>query len=162
MEAKQRKRLLTLPQNSTRIFRIIAAIVVLALFIWRVGAWRLSRSSVADTWLRLSVSGLIIGGMYALIAIGYTLVYGILFMINFAHGEVMMIGSFGGYFVFEAFNAIPVTQRRRRASFIFKFLSGYCNFISIFSGNGNLRFIRLFFRKNRLSTLARRTRVWFR
>lgn len=52
------------------------------------------------------MSGIIIGGMYALIAIGYTLVYGILFMINFAHGEVMMIGSFGGYFVFEALKTI--------------------------------------------------------
>ena len=45
--------------------------------------------------------------MYALIAIGYTLVYGILFMINFAHGEVMMIGAFGGYFVFEILKIIP-------------------------------------------------------
>lgn len=61
----------------------------------------------ADTWLRLAISGLIIGGVYALIAIGYTLVYGILGMINFAHGEVMMIGSFGGYFVFEALKSVP-------------------------------------------------------
>ena len=109
MEAKQRKRL-PLPQNSTKIFRTIAAIVVLALLIWRISAVAAESQFGGDTWLRLSVSGLIIGGMYALIAIGYTLVYGILFMINFAHGEVMMIGTFGGYFVFEAFNAIPVTQ----------------------------------------------------
>jgi len=45
--------------------------------------------------------------VYAIIAIGYTLVYGILFMINFAHGDIMMIGSFGGYFVFEALKVIP-------------------------------------------------------
>ena len=109
MEAKQRKRL-PLPQNSTKIFRTIAAIVVLALLIWRISAVAAEAQYGADTWLRLSVSGLIIGGMYALIAIGYTLVYGILFMINFAHGEVMMLGSFGGYFVFEAFNSILVTQ----------------------------------------------------
>jgi len=109
MEAKQRKRL-PLPQNSTKIFRTIAAIVVLALLIWRISAVAAESQFGGDTWLRLSVSGLIIGGMYALIAIGYTLVYGILFMINFAHGEVMMLGSFGGYFVFEAFNSIPVTQ----------------------------------------------------
>ncbi len=108
MEAKQRKGL-PLPQNSTKIFRILAAIVVLALLIWRISAVAVDSQFGADTWLRLSFSGLIIGGMYALIAIGYTLVYGILFMINFAHGEVMMIGTFGGYFVFEAFNAIPVT-----------------------------------------------------
>ena len=61
----------------------------------------------ADIWVRFAISGLILGGMYALIAIGYTLVYGIMFMINFAHGEVMMLGAFGGFFVFELFNFIP-------------------------------------------------------
>jgi branched-chain amino acid transport system permease protein len=45
--------------------------------------------------------------MYALIAIGYTLVYGIMFMINFAHGEVMMLGAFGGFFTFEVLRFIP-------------------------------------------------------
>jgi branched-chain amino acid transport system permease protein len=43
------------------------------------------------------INGLTIGGIYALIALGYTLVYGILFMINFAHGEIYMFGSFGGF-----------------------------------------------------------------
>jgi branched-chain amino acid transport system permease protein len=43
------------------------------------------------------INGLTIGGVYALIALGYTLVYGILFMINFAHGEIFMFGSFGGF-----------------------------------------------------------------
>jgi branched-chain amino acid transport system permease protein len=60
-----------------------------------------------DTWARFIISGLILGSVYALIAIGYTLVYGILRMINFAHGDIMMIGAFGGYFVFEALKAIP-------------------------------------------------------
>jgi branched-chain amino acid transport system permease protein len=59
-----------------------------------------------DTWLRLAISGLVLGAVYGLIAIGYTLVYGILFMINFAHGDIMMVGCFGGYFVFEALRAI--------------------------------------------------------
>lgn len=45
------------------------------------------------------LNGLTIGGIYALIALGYTLVYGILFMINFAHGEIFMFGSFAGFFV---------------------------------------------------------------
>jgi branched-chain amino acid transport system permease protein len=61
----------------------------------------------SDTWARLLISGLILGSVYALIAIGYTLVYGILRMINFAHGDVMMVGAFGGYFAFEALKAIP-------------------------------------------------------
>jgi branched-chain amino acid transport system permease protein len=62
----------------------------------------------ADTWTRLLISGLIIGGVYALIAIGYTLVYGILFMINFAHGEVMMFGAYACLYAFMGFNAIKV------------------------------------------------------
>ena len=61
-----------------------------------------------DTWSRFLISGIIIGSVYALIAIGYTLVYGILRMINFAHGDIMMIGAFGGFFVFEAFKAIHI------------------------------------------------------
>ncbi len=61
-----------------------------------------------DTWLRLVISGVVLGAVYGLIAIGYTLVYGILFMINFAHGDIMMVGAFGGYFVFEALRALPV------------------------------------------------------
>ncbi len=45
------------------------------------------------------INGVTIGGIYALIAMGYTLVYGILFMINFAHGEIFMFGSFTGFFI---------------------------------------------------------------
>jgi branched-chain amino acid transport system permease protein len=45
------------------------------------------------------VNGLTIGGVYALIAIGYSMVYGVLFMLNFAHGEVYMIGGFVGWWV---------------------------------------------------------------
>lgn len=108
MEATQKKKMLTLPQNSIRIIRLIAALLLLALIILRAINVAAESQFGADTWLRLSFSGLIIGGMYALIAIGYTLVYGILFMINFAHGEVMMIGTFGGYFAFEVFNAIQI------------------------------------------------------
>lgn len=47
-------------------------------------------------------NGLTLGGVYALIALGYTLVYGILYMINFAHGEVMMFGAYAGFFVLSA------------------------------------------------------------
>jgi branched-chain amino acid transport system permease protein len=40
------------------------------------------------------VFGLALGAVYALLAVGYTMVYGVLFMINFAHGDVLMIGAF--------------------------------------------------------------------
>lgn len=111
METLRKKLPLTLPRNSIKIIRIIAAILLLVLLTVRANNVAAESQFGADTWLRLFVSGLIIGGMYALIAIGYTLVYGILFMINFAHGEVMMIGTFGGYFVFEAFNALQITAK---------------------------------------------------
>lgn len=44
------------------------------------------------------INGVTLGGVYAMIAVGYTLVYGILFMINFAHGEFFMFGSYGAFF----------------------------------------------------------------
>jgi branched-chain amino acid transport system permease protein len=50
-------------------------------------------------WLDLTVKGLALGGVYALIAMGYTLVYGILKMINFAHSEVFMSGPFTAVFL---------------------------------------------------------------
>ncbi|MFQ5615368.1 MAG: branched-chain amino acid ABC transporter permease, partial [Anaerolineales bacterium] len=52
-----------------------------------------------DNWVSLVIAGLAQGSIYALIALGYSLVYGILFMINFAHGEVFMAGAFTAYFV---------------------------------------------------------------
>ena len=48
-----------------------------------------------DTFIQQLVNGLSLGSLYALIAVGYTVVYGILQLINFAHGEVFMIGAFG-------------------------------------------------------------------
>ncbi len=50
-------------------------------------------------WFSLILAGLAQGSIYALIALGYSLVYGILFMINFAHGEVFMAGAFTAYFL---------------------------------------------------------------
>ncbi|HPZ43199.1 MAG TPA: branched-chain amino acid ABC transporter permease [Bacillota bacterium] len=44
------------------------------------------------------VNGLSLGAIYALIALGYTMVYGIIKLINFAHGDIMMVGAFVGYF----------------------------------------------------------------
>ena len=49
----------------------------------------------------LTVSGLTLGSVYALIALGYSMVYGILKLLNFAHGDVYMIGAFLGYFALQ-------------------------------------------------------------
>lgn len=55
----------------------------------------------------LFVVGLATGSVYALIALGYTLVYGVLQLINFAHSEVFMSGAFGGLFFVRAFGSHP-------------------------------------------------------
>jgi len=53
-------------------------------------------------FLQQVVNGLQLGFVYALIALGYTMVYGIVRLINFAHGDVFMIGSFAGFFAISA------------------------------------------------------------
>ncbi|MGI9054788.1 MAG: branched-chain amino acid ABC transporter permease, partial [Pyrinomonadaceae bacterium] len=50
-----------------------------------------------DTFIQQLINGLTIGSIYALIALGYTMVYGILRLINFAHGDVFMVGAYIGY-----------------------------------------------------------------
>jgi branched-chain amino acid transport system permease protein len=50
-------------------------------------------------WIEQVQNGLTTGSLYALIALGYTMVYGVLRMINFAHGEVFMIGAFAGWVI---------------------------------------------------------------
>ena len=45
------------------------------------------------------INGLALGSIYALIALGYTMVYGVLGFINFAHSDVMMLGAFCAYFL---------------------------------------------------------------
>ena len=51
-----------------------------------------------DTFFQQVINGLSLGAIYALIALGYTMVYGILKLINFAHGEVFMVGAYAGFF----------------------------------------------------------------
>ena len=48
-------------------------------------------------FIQLTVNGVTLGSLYALIALGYTMVYGILKLLNFAHGDVYMVGAFIGY-----------------------------------------------------------------
>src|SRR5262245_59228392 len=46
-----------------------------------------------DIFLQQIINGLVLGSVYALVALGYTMVYGIINLINFAHGEVLMVGA---------------------------------------------------------------------
>jgi branched-chain amino acid transport system permease protein len=54
--------------------------------------------SVTQQFLQQIVNGLSLGSIYALIALGYTMVYGIIKLINFAHGDIMMVGAYAGWF----------------------------------------------------------------
>jgi branched-chain amino acid transport system permease protein len=72
------------------------------------------RGRVNDMFLQQIINGLTIGSVYALIALGYTMVYGILQLINFAHGEIYMIGAYMGiiaigFFVYLGLADISLT-----------------------------------------------------
>ena len=54
-----------------------------------------------QNFIQYTVDGLTLGSVYALIALGYTLVYGVLKLLNFAHGDVFMVGTFVGYGVLQ-------------------------------------------------------------
>lgn len=56
-----------------------------------------------DTLIQQIINGLSLGSVYALVALGYTMVYGIIKLLNFAHGDVYMVGGFIGYFIISNF-----------------------------------------------------------
>ncbi len=66
--------------------------VILVVVVWGTIATIIENPYPTQTWMETIVAGIAQGSLYALIAIGYTLVYGVLFMINFAHGEFFMSG----------------------------------------------------------------------
>ena len=57
-----------------------------------------------DTFIQQIINGLVLGSMYALVALGYTMVYGVLNLINFAHGDVLMIGAMAGLTILNLLN----------------------------------------------------------
>jgi branched-chain amino acid transport system permease protein len=61
-------------------------------------------------FLQQLINGLALGAIYALIALGYTMVYGVLRFINFAHGDVFMLGAFAGYFLSPLVNRFLPAQ----------------------------------------------------
>ncbi len=75
---------------------VILVVVVGSVLVLMKGKYALTH------WLEFIMFGLAQGSIYALIALGYTMVYGILRMINFAHGEIFMSGAFSAYFVADA------------------------------------------------------------
>ena len=63
--------------------------------------------ALGHSFWALTISGLTYGSIYALVAVGYTLVYGVLRLINFAHSEIFMLGMFGQYAALMMFGFAP-------------------------------------------------------
>jgi branched-chain amino acid transport system permease protein len=58
-------------------------------------------ANTLTAWVGFTVTGFRLGAIYAMIALGYTMVYGVLQLLNFAHSEVFMVGSFAGLYTFS-------------------------------------------------------------
>ena len=67
--------------------------------------YRSKKVDGGSLFLQQFINGLSLGSIYALIALGYTMVYGIVTLINFAHGDIMMMGAYAGYYVLIAVGA---------------------------------------------------------
>ncbi len=78
----------------------------------------------AERFARNLVFGLAQGSIYALIALGYTLVYGILLMINFAHGEIFMSGAYIGFFTISAMQNTGLLETQPLLALLLTMLSG--------------------------------------
>jgi len=90
--------------SGTMLFMWLIGLAILAVVVYGTIATLATSDYTGRQWVDLIIYGVAQGGIYALIALGYTLVYGILRMINFAHSEVFMAGPFIGYFVASALN----------------------------------------------------------
>ena len=69
-----------------------------------------------DNFFELTITGLALGAIYALVALGYTMVYGVLQLINFAHSEVFMFGTFAVAWVVVFFHGTDLGRPRASAA----------------------------------------------
>lgn len=99
-----RQRLQNIDFIDVFLWLIRAFIIILVL--WGTISTLIDNPYSTSQWIDFVIFGIAQGSMYALIAIGYTLVYGVLFMINFAHGEFFMAGAMTS----TVFLAIPLNE----------------------------------------------------
>ncbi|GAP07203.1 amino acid/amide ABC transporter membrane protein 1, HAAT family [Anaerolinea thermolimosa] len=78
-----------------KILGLLLLILILLLVLWKLGSELVTNPTL---FLQQVINGLQLGFVYALIALGYTMVYGIVRLINFAHGDVFMVGAFMSYY----------------------------------------------------------------
>lgn len=114
---------------------IAVGILIVILLIGRIIFVARQESYPFSYWTFQVINGLVLGGVYALVALGYTLVYGILFMINFAHGEVLMMGGFAGFFALKYMTSIGWangTPLQSTLAIVFMMLAGMI--VSVLTG----------------------------
>jgi len=95
---------------------------ILAVIIWGSAATLSTGRYTSHHWFDFVIFGLAQGSIYALIAMGYTMVYGILRMINFAHSEVFMSGPYTAYYVAASFYSSGFLDRQPIICLIIIFL----------------------------------------
>jgi branched-chain amino acid transport system permease protein len=113
-----------LSQLSAR--RVIQLVLMVLIVVGvTVGTWRTLALPKSDprhfnsgAWRDLVVFGVAQGSIYAMIALGYTMVYGVLLMINFAHGEVFMTGAFASFFVASSLDGSGFLNKNPVASIV--------------------------------------------
>jgi branched-chain amino acid transport system permease protein len=86
---------------------------------------------VVNEFLQQAINGLSLGAIYALIALGYTMVYGVLRFINFAHGDVFMLGAFAGYFLAPLANKILPAQSYASGALVLVLAMAICAVIGV-------------------------------
>ena len=77
-----------------------------------------------STLLEQLLNGVTVGSFYALVALGYTMVYGVLSMINFAHGDIFMVGAYFGFFTIQRLAQAGLVESHPIPAIILTFLAG--------------------------------------
>ena len=96
----------------TDVFIWVIGLAIATAVVWGTISTLRLHLYTASGWLNLTIKGLALGGVYALIAMGYTMVYGILKMINFAHSEVFMSGPFTAVFVAQGLSKTGILDKQ--------------------------------------------------
>jgi len=91
-------------RSNARVWAVLAFVaVVVAVLVVQTAWWDANHTIFAQA----AVSGLLIGGVYGLVAMGLSIVFGVLDIINFAHGALMTIGIYASYLLFQEYGVDP-------------------------------------------------------
>lgn len=117
--------------NATDVFMWVIGASLLFAIIYGSFATLAAGTYSGRQWVDLIIAGLAQGSIYALIALGYTLVYGVLRMINFAHSEVFMGGAYIGFFAADALNRSGFLQPNPVVGLLIVFLVSMATSLTI-------------------------------